>query len=204
MSPPPAPPAPPAPLAFSQTPMQPSAQGSANPNLFDMLNQSSSSTTTAPILQAPTQSWQQSSFQAQPARPNYFGGSKEGTPLTPTSTTSFTSNPMSGSGLSSGTAAARLPFGSTPTAGNGKASANFEDLWSLGLGSTAKASTTSLSNPAAGKSIKDLEKEKAQAGIWGAASQGHTTRASMGSFGAFGGSTAGGTSGGGGDDDLLL
>ncbi|EPT00274.1 hypothetical protein FOMPIDRAFT_1123041 [Fomitopsis schrenkii] len=66
------------------------------------------------------------------------------------------------------------------------ASANFEDLWSMSLGGSASASKPGT--PAVGaKSIKDLEREKAQAGIWGAASARPASGAGAGAFGAFGG-----------------
>jgi epsin len=197
----------PAPLAFSQTPMQASAQGNSKPNLFDILNQStpSAATSAAPVAsRAPTQqqSWPQSPLQAQTARPNYMGGGSMGgmgsTPMSPVPS-SFTG----GSGALSPTPASasspRPPPGSAhPTA---KSASNFDDLWSLGLGASAKAGAGSSGNVTAGKSIKDLEREKAQAGIWGA-SQGTANQASVGAFGAFGNSNAGGSSGGG--DDLLL
>ena len=99
-------------------------------------------------------------------------------------------------------AAAARPSPGPASSTAGKPSANFEDLWSLGLGTSGKTGSGSSNNTSAGKSMKDLEKEKAQAGIWGA-SQGHVTRASLSSFGAFGTSSAGGASGGGGDDLLL-
>ncbi|KAH9829721.1 uncharacterized protein C8Q71DRAFT_789745 [Rhodofomes roseus] len=68
------------------------------------------------------------------------------------------------------------------------ASANFEDLWSMSLGSP---SASKPGTPAAGaKSIKDLEREKAQAGIWGATNA--RPASGVGAFGAFG--AAGSTS----------
>ncbi|KAF8506336.1 hypothetical protein JB92DRAFT_732640 [Gautieria morchelliformis] len=206
---------PPAPLAFSQTPMQTPAQGNAKPNLFDILNPSTptTATSTAPVAsRAPgpaQQSWPQSPLQAQTARPNYFGGSMGGmgstTPMSPVPA-SFTGGASTGSGsgpLSPTPAGARPPPpGSAPPAA--KSNSNFDDLWSLGLGASAKAGPGSSSSATAGKSMKDLEREKAQAGIWGA-SQGQTKQASVGAFGAFGSSSVGGSSGGGGGgDDLLL
>lgn len=58
-------------------------------------------------------------------------------------------------------------------------SANFDDLWNLSLGtsSTAKKPNT---NPAPAKSMKDLEKEKAAAGIWGGISQNQARQPTMG------------------------
>lgn len=67
-------------------------------------------------------------------------------------------------------------------------------------GTAAKSTTT-------GKSIKDLEKERAQAGIWASSQKpgGAAAAANMGlgnAFGNFGPPKAGETTGGG--DDLLL
>lgn len=49
-----------------------------------------------------------------------------------------------------------------------KSSGNFDDLWNLGLGTAASSSTqTGIGNAANNKSIKDLEREKSEAGMWG-------------------------------------
>ena len=80
-----------------------------------------------------------------------------------------------------------------------KSSSNFDDLWSLSLGSTT--AKPSAGGGASGKSIKDLEKEKTMAGLWGSGGQqqrpgvGHVAMASQPT--AFGSAT-------GGTDDLLL
>ncbi|CCM03741.1 uncharacterized protein FIBRA_05887 [Fibroporia radiculosa] len=84
------------------------------------------------------------------------------------------------------------------------ASANFDDLWSMSLGSGSSATKAPGSGPA--KSIKDLEKEKAQAGIWGSG-QRPPMAAGFGSFGGAGTGTpsaAAPPSSGGGFDDLLF
>ncbi|KAG5642411.1 hypothetical protein DXG03_002813 [Asterophora parasitica] len=70
----------------------------------------------------------------------------------------------------------------------------FDDLWSMSLG----AKPTSAAN-STGKSIKDLEKEKSLAGLWGSGGAkvaGASSNAN--SFGGFGASTSSG------GDDLLL
>ena len=80
----------------------------------------------------------------------------------------------------------------------------FDDLWSMSLGAGAS------SRPAGstGKSIKDLEKEKAMAGLWGnqkpvgAGILG--AKAPTNAFGSMGGGGTLSSSGGGGDDNLLL
>ncbi|KZT64169.1 ENTH-domain-containing protein [Daedalea quercina L-15889] len=83
------------------------------------------------------------------------------------------------------------PPATTTTTGTPKpaASANFEDLWSMSLGGGSSASKPGT--PVAGaKSMKDLEREKAQTGIWGAA---HARPASgSGGFGVFAGATGAG------------
>ncbi len=79
----------------------------------------------------------------------------------------------------------------------------FDDLWSMSLGSVA---TSKPYAPAgAGKSIRDLEKEKVQAGIWGTPSQSQA-RPPVGVSGLGSLTTAGSGVGGGpaGADDLLL
>lgn len=74
----------------------------------------------------------------------------------------------------------------------------FDDLWNLSLG-TSKPSTPA-NNAAGKKSIKDLEKEKTQASIWGSAGSG-----SLGSRGPSTGATsAPAQSSSSGFDDLLL
>lgn len=81
-------------------------------------------------------------------------------------------------------------------------SANFDDLWSLSLGGGGSSSSAKPGATAVGKSIKDLEKEKAQAGIWGAQQKpvgGAPVPAAFG--GGFGNAAPPSSSGG---DDLLL
>ncbi|GJJ15516.1 hypothetical protein Clacol_009794 [Clathrus columnatus] len=183
------------------------AQG-AKPNLFDLLDRSTpAATPTMPGLMsrssipqqaAPTQGWQQPSIMQQaqqPARPNYFG---TGIPpvATPTATTPM--SPNTRSTFSPGTTTiggVRGGHGAT------KSSSNFDDLWSLGLNASGKAPASTAAPLGGGKSIKDLEKEKAQAGIWGVATQSNPSQPSMGSgFGSFSSSS----NAGGGGDDLLL
>jgi epsin len=117
------------------------------------------------------------------------------TPLSPTTSvrTSMSAAPIT---------PAALPSKASPAAPP-KSPSNFEDLWSLSLGTSLTTSTVKSGNT--GKSIKDLEKEKTQAGIW-ASSQKPGAAQMMGSgFGNFGGmGTSGGTSSASGGDDLLL
>lgn len=60
------------------------------------------------------------------------------------------------------------PTNKTSAAPTTKNSSNFDDLWSLSLGSTSAKPPAS---GASGKSIKDLEKEKVMAGLWGGGQQ---------------------------------
>lgn len=81
----------------------------------------------------------------------------------------------------------------------GKASVGFDDLWSMSLGSSGiKPSGSAVG----GKSMKDLEKEKAQAGIWGAGSGGGSGGTS--SLFDIGSNTPSSNAGAGAGDDLLL
>ena len=104
-----------------------------------------------------------------------------------------------------------LRQGGTPTRGltSGQAkpattSANFDDLWNLSLGATSTANKSNT-NTGPAKSMKDLEKEKANAGIWGATNQNQSRQPTMGG-GIWGSSntTATNTKPSGGVDDLLF
>ncbi|KAJ3971081.1 hypothetical protein EV361DRAFT_950001 [Lentinula raphanica] len=81
-------------------------------------------------------------------------------------------------------------------------SANFDDLWSMSLGS--KPSTPTAGTMAGNKSIKDIQNEKASAGLWGSGPA-KPQQPAMGSnaFGQFGSSGTAASSNGGGDDLLL-
>jgi epsin len=124
-----------------------------------------------------------------------------------TGSTVFNGNPTpqrSNSMASSVTSSSAKPASSTTSA---KGSMDFGDLWSLSLGSSSSTSKPAAGGAGGGKSIQDLQKEKTQAGIWGASQQSKSSSgfAGLGSFGA-GTSSSGGAaaSGGGGGDDLLL
>lgn len=81
--------------------------------------------------------------------------------------------------------------------------ASFDDLWSMSLGSSTGKSTGGAATPQQ-KSMKDIEKEKAQAQIWGG-----QNKPPMGAgFGSFAGAPASNaappSSSGNGFDDLLF
>ena len=92
--------------------------------------------------------------------------------------------------------------------GGGGGGGGFDDLWTMSLGSAA---TSKPGGGAAGaKSIRDLEKEKAQAGIWGAQNQMRPPAAAAAAGGGFGSfvksavPNSGGSGAPTGADDLLL
>ncbi|KAG7088849.1 hypothetical protein E1B28_012803 [Marasmius oreades] len=206
---------------FQAAPSSPTAPASApapvapKMNLMDMLN-STQSTTTAST--PPMQNQQASLFNMGRSGAGMSGmggnmsmgmgggmgmgmhrsntsmsGSAQFSPVVqPTSPTGFSPMRPSMTPASS----TKPPATSKPASG---ASANFDDLWSMSLGSGK-----SSSGPVPEKSMKDLEKEKSTAGLW--AGVGTSTKPSMGTtggFGAFGGSSASSGNTGGGDDLLL-
>ena len=136
-----------------------------------------------PSISNPTQFSSPMPPQLQPQQPNLFGGGSA--PMKPTS--------MVGSQPSMSNSSAKPPAAAQTK------SANFDDLWSMSLGSGSSSSAKPGATTAS-KSIKDLEKEKAQAGIWGV-QQGVQQKPVGGAFGGFGNAAPPSSSGG---DDLLL
>ncbi|KAF8442821.1 hypothetical protein L210DRAFT_3502784 [Boletus edulis BED1] len=120
-------------------------------------------------------------------------------PLSPATSTPVTRTPIAA-------ASNKAPASGAAPSVPAKGLSGFEDLWSMSL-SGSSASTTAKSTTA-GKSIKDLEKERAHAGIWAISQKpsgatGSATNMGLGNaFGNFGSAKAGETTGGG--DDLLL
>lgn len=166
------------------------------PNVFDLLGQSKPAAISAtPAALTPQQPSGTPSFSAVPlqptvARPNY-GHSSSGSSSVLSPSTSST------------------PAGATAIVTGPKSSGNFDDLWNMSIGSNLSASkpSTSGAGVAAGKSIKDLEREKATAGMWGSTTSAGSSRpGAAGPMNDFGVTTT--TSGGGfgnsGGDDLLL
>ncbi|KAH9480380.1 ENTH domain-containing protein [Psilocybe cubensis] len=127
--------------------------------------------------------------------PSYSQPGQFSAPMAPTPMAPMKSTP---SGFSPGSSMSPKPAGGAAAPAK---SANFDDLWSLSLGST----TTSKPAAGTGKSIKDLEKEKAMAGLWGGQQQSGQAKpvgsAPLPAFGGFG--TAAPPSSAG-NDDLLL
>ncbi|KAH7099466.1 hypothetical protein BKA62DRAFT_709670 [Auriculariales sp. MPI-PUGE-AT-0066] len=145
-------------------------------NVFDVLNQP----TAQPVApRAPAMSPTVSN----PGGYGHFGGfGATSPPLAPTMspTTSF-------GGVAK---PATTPAAAPKPAG----AAGFDDLWNMSLGSAAAKPATSTT----GKTIKEMENEKAQAAMWG----GGAKQPQQSQWGSFGGSTASNNAGGG--DDLLL
>ncbi|RXW23785.1 hypothetical protein EST38_g2066 [Candolleomyces aberdarensis] len=203
-----------APVATPAFAPAPAAQ--AKPNLMDLLNNTATRPASVPAAQPFGQA--QPFVQAQPPpgygaplgsfnmghrpAPSLSSQSAFASPITP----QVQPQPQTLFGGAARPAAAPQPSynagpvrpGSTPAAAK-PASANFDDLWSLGLGSTSKPAT-----PVGGtKSIQALQKEKAQASIWGGAtSGGQQQKPQPAQFGSFG--TAAPASSSSGGDDLLL
>ncbi|KAI9436562.1 hypothetical protein H4582DRAFT_2112028 [Lactarius indigo] len=186
--------------SVTTTAASPAPAATAKPSLMDLL--SSTAAAPSPATYRPT-------AQTQP-----LGAFN--TVLTPSSQVRPSSTPATAPPSYAATPAARsavtspVSAGSTSLAGKSAAKSGaggFDDLWSMSLGSAAASKSSAPAG--AGKSIRDLEKEKAQAGIWGAQSQGQgqARPPAMGGFGSFttnatAGSGAGGASAGA--DDLLL
>lgn len=203
-------------------PASPLGQQGAKPNLMQLLGNA------APL--SPT-------TQAQPQQPAAGGfggmgmgmggmqmhrasGSVGGAAMrpTPTAATNTTGTGGMGMGMGMGGASTMVP---TPMRANTASPANaqqqrktgpaggFDDLWNLASSGKAKPAS---GDAAQGKSMKDLQKEKVTAGLWG----GGSSSSGMGfggsgaakppanntGFGNFGNGSSSG--GGGGDDDLLL
>ncbi|KAG9046317.1 N-acetyl-glucosamine-6-phosphate deacetylase [Tulasnella sp. UAMH 9824] len=99
-------------------------------------------------------------------------------PMSPASTTSATA--ARPNYYSSGIPASKPAGSPAPTSATKSSSGAFDDLWSMGLGkSGSSAGSSSTANAGPAKSIKDLEREKQQAAIWGA-QQRPGTQPSMG------------------------
>ncbi|KAJ7119852.1 hypothetical protein C8R44DRAFT_982453 [Mycena epipterygia] len=124
-----------------------------------------------------------------------YGGSISSPPLQPQTPNYTGMAPM---------APAQSKAAPAPAPAASKPAASFDDLWSMSLGSssTPKPATPGAGGATGGKSIKDLEKEKAAAGLWG--SGGAQKPATMGMGMGMGmGGMGGSSSSSSGFDDLL-
>lgn len=163
-----------------------SAQQAAQPQRMSMSMQSgySASPVMSPVV---NRSSFASPVQQQPMSPSVFGGGGLMSPTSPP--------PSSTAGRSA--VPPRSSLASATSAKSSGSGGGFDDLWSMSLGSSG-AAKPAANNSGAKKSIKDLEKEKAQASIWGGAGGAN----SMGT--AFRASSNTQASSSGGNDDLLL
>jgi epsin len=188
-----------APASATTTAPRPAPGAAPKPNLMDLL--SSTPAAPSPATYRPTQ----------PAQTQPFGAFN--TVLTPSSQVRPSSTPVSAPsyaampamGAARSAVASPVSGGPTPLPGKPAKSGGggFDDLWSMSLGSAATSKPSASAG--AGKSIRDLEKEKAQAGIWGAQSQARSP--ATGGFGSFTTNATTGSAVGGapaGADDLLL
>ncbi|XP_006462443.1 hypothetical protein AGABI2DRAFT_179182 [Agaricus bisporus var. bisporus H97] len=152
-----------APAATMTTPAV--ASQTAKPNLMQLLN----ATPMTPTAQTQQQHRPTGSLATPSIQPMLSG-----TTMRNTTTTMGGGSPM---------VPAPMRANTTSPQANTKTGGGFDDLWNLSLASTGKA-VVSSGGDAQGKSMKDLQKEKSTAGLWGA------------------GGTGGGSRSGG--DDLLL
>ncbi|KAG8733854.1 Epsin-3, clathrin recruitment and traffic between the Golgi and endosome [Ceratobasidium sp. 423] len=135
---------------------------------------------------------------SQPMSPTNFGGAAPRPAMQPTMSSGpnyFASAPVMSPTASTPGSQIKSPGAtSTSSGGAAKSSANFDDLWSMSLGSSSTAKPAADAGTSTGKSIKDLEREKAQAKIWGGGQASNTS-----GFGNFSSGGGGAASGGGGD-----
>jgi len=174
-------------------PIQPTYQQPTN-NLFNML----ASTTSSPPSMAANRP------------PSYMTSSMMTPTMTPSVQTQgsiFGSSVVTPSAVPSRGTPVTTPggFGGSTQGKATSSGGNFDDLWSMSLGSKSSSTARPNAGPTQGKSMKDIEKEKAQASIWGGASQAQTRPAMGSGFGSFGSSTGSNAppSSGGGLEDLL-
>ncbi|KAG8922539.1 Epsin-3, clathrin recruitment and traffic between the Golgi and endosome [Tulasnella sp. 418] len=206
--------APISPPAATPAVTSPLVQAGAKPNVFAFLNASQGPITkqappytapaVAPVSTPPIQPTQSAfaSFSqpkgATASKPNYmsssFGPMSPTTvqPIQPMQTTTSQMRPVSSTPATAGAASAN------------KSSGNFDDLWSLGLGSKTTTSTARTGTPTGNKSMKDLQAEKAQAAIWGNMGGQPKPLAGGSAFGTFTSNTNTNTGAASGTDDLLL
>jgi len=191
-----------APVVASSTALlaaSPVAATAGKPNLMDLL------TSTSPTTSRPVQSSQPQPFgtlnaalapplsQVRPSSTPASAPAAAYAAMPTMSVRSAVNSPVT-TGTTSTTA------GSSKLSGAG----GFDDLWTMSLGSTAAGKPSG--NSASGKSIRDLEKEKAHTGIWGSRPPvAPAPAASSSGFGSFvkPAAPSGGMSSGG-PDDLLL
>ncbi|KAF9068587.1 hypothetical protein BDP27DRAFT_1224022 [Rhodocollybia butyracea] len=199
-----------APTTPAAVPASVTAPGPASKmNLMEMLNSTSARPQTMGFAQPPPMQAQNSAFSTSGMGMGSnmgtgmgMGGMAAGGMHRPSASLSSNNSfgapmrPMSISG-SSTMSPAPSATSSKPTS-----SANFDDLWSMSLGSKPSTPATGTGG---NKSIKDIQNEKASANLWGS-TQVKPQQPAMGTnaFGSFGGTSGGVANNSGGADDLLL
>ena len=202
---------------FQAAPVQTggAAPAPAKPNLMDLLNATPSHRSSTPPTFGPSSNQQ----------PSLFGSPRAGSvgtsatsahrpspslstmsPLAPQIQPTQTGNMFGGAPLANTTpirSMSAAPTSKPASAQSKPSSSNFDDLWSMSLGGSKPAAPSTGS-----KSMKALEKEKAQATLWGSQATSKSpvsTGKTNDIFGSFGnaGLGSGGKSNGG-NDDLLL
>ncbi|KAK0487109.1 hypothetical protein IW261DRAFT_1445927 [Armillaria novae-zelandiae] len=175
-------------IPFMQAAVQPQPIGMGIGSNFNM-GMSGSGHKPSPSLSTSTSP----PLQAQQPMGNLFGGP---TVMNPTTASSFSAGPMRPTPPSMSSTASISSTASKPAL-----VANFDDLWSMSLGGGLGTKPPTPGTAGGGKSMKDLEKEKANAGLWGGA----TSKPPMGtqSFGSFGPATTAASSSSAADDLLL-
>ncbi len=157
-------------------------------NVFDMLGSAP-----APNTSASTSSF--SSLSTPPMQPTTAQSPRTNYP----SATLPSFNIMSLTNSSPTPPSTQIGSTAAPAPAPAKASSNFDDLWSMSFGGNSSSKPMTGDSSATGKSIKDLEKEKASASMWGSSA---SAKVGLGSGAAPRPATSSPLSGG--VDDLLL
>lgn len=173
--------------------------GTSKPNLMDLL------ASTAPSASRSIQSAQPQPFGTLNSALAATSSQQLRPSSTPATAPAFTGMPVMNPISTRSTVASPVTPGTTSSASikTGSAGGGFDDLWSMSLGSAGKPAGGAAGGA---KSIRDLEKEKAQAGIWGAQRPQAPASSAAGGFGSFVKPLApsSGAESAAGADDLLL
>ncbi|KZT12171.1 ENTH-domain-containing protein [Laetiporus sulphureus 93-53] len=157
------------------------SEKTTSPPLFQQPAQTMSPPLFQQLQRAPLQSLTPPLQRMSPTMPPMNRANGSFTAMTPTRSSFMT--PTTAKTVATPVRSATSPF--SGAASKPAPSANFEDLWSMSLGSSGSTSAakTPTASSGASKSMKDLEKEKVQAGIWGSGQSTPPMGAGFGSFG---------------------
>ncbi|CDO72188.1 hypothetical protein BN946_scf184970.g40 [Trametes cinnabarina] len=184
----------------AQQPLQSlTATSSANNNLFGILGGAGNGPARTPYMSPPAVPMQ-NTMQSVMRPPMMASPPPMMTPQAPLVPTMTPTSPPLRSNVTS-------PAASSPGTQQKAPAASFDDLWSMSLGSSSSAKTHAANAPQQ-KSIKEIEKEKAQAQIWGSGQSKPPMGSGLGSFAGTPASSASNAappaSSGSGLDDLLF